>query len=65
MSDERDREVGTVSEDDLRQNFERYQKFLEDLNRRYAIEPVVVSSGSAGEDYTAEAAFVYEVHART
>lgn len=55
------------SENALRKDFERYQKLVADLNKRYAIEPLATSGRSAPSSptYTSEANFVYEIHART
>ncbi len=54
------------SEDEVRRDFERYQKLVADLNRRFTIEPLATEPGEASKPaYTSEATFVYEIHART
>jgi hypothetical protein len=55
------------SEEAVRRDFERYQKLVADLNRRYAIEPLTTGErgAPASPTYTFEANFVYEIHART
>lgn len=55
------------SEDELRRDFERYQRLLSDLGRRFRIEPILPGEQGAASKptYTSEANFVYEIHALT
>ncbi len=54
------------SEEEVRRDFERYQKLVADLNRRFTIEPLATEpKADSGPAYTSEASFVYEIHART
>ncbi len=53
-----------LTERELREEFDRYRKLVEDLSRRFSVDPVPpTSTGEGRPDTIQEARFIYEVHA--
>lgn len=65
--DPKEAQKAPVSEDDLRENFARYQDLVNELARRYPLpaEGVPVAPANRSTEYVFEPVFFYQVHARS
>lgn len=53
-----------LTEADLRQDFDKYNQFVQEISARYKVAPLFADSpeDTSAPQYTAEATFSYQVH---